>query len=118
MTETLPSSPTPKLEELRCDDCAFRAGTDASTCARTVLLANLCAESGEIFNCHRREGICAGWAAKINELGADWLKAQPAWKQTMRRGMIDLIHKSGTEAVDLNAEFDKLMDKAEEMAND
>jgi hypothetical protein len=101
------------LAELRCDDCAFRPGTDASRCERTVLLANLCAEAGEVFNCHRREGLCAGWAQKINELGPDWLRSQPPWKQTLRKELIELIHLSGTQPIDLNAEMDRILNVIE-----
>jgi hypothetical protein len=103
----------PTLEELRCDDCAFRSGTDASTCERTVLLAQLCVESLEKFNCHRREGLCAGWAQGVNALGSDWYKAQPEWKQTLRRELIELIHRSASEKIDLNVEMGKIFDRIE-----
>lgn len=101
----------PTLEELRCDDCAFRPGTEASKSERTVMLAQLCAEAGELFTCHRREGICAGYAAELNRLGAEWFAAQPEWKMALRRELIDLIHRAGDGELDLAAEMDKIMDR-------
>jgi hypothetical protein len=55
------------LRELRCDDCAFTAGTQANGSAVTRLKARLCVENALPFYCHKREGMCAGWAEGVNK---------------------------------------------------
>jgi hypothetical protein len=48
----------------RCATCAYRPGTEASKCERTLVKAKLCLISGELFLCHEdpaRIAICRGW---------------------------------------------------------
>lgn len=51
----------------RCHDCAFTIGTEASKGPHTAVVARLCAMTGERFDCHVREGACAGWAQEVAE---------------------------------------------------
>ncbi len=46
----------------RCHDCAFTHGTEASNSPHSVVVANMCAITGEVFHCHINETPCAGWA--------------------------------------------------------
>jgi hypothetical protein len=81
------------LKHLRCDDCAFTAGTDANKCDITKVQAKLCAESGEPFYCHINEGsLCAGYidaAIKLQEKG--FHDSEPEWRQQVRKGLLDVI---------------------------
>ncbi len=46
----------------RCHDCAFTHGTEASNSPQTLVVANMCALTGEIFECHVNKGSsCFGW---------------------------------------------------------
>ncbi len=47
----------------RCNDCAFTHGTEASNSPHTVVIANMCAITGEVFECHiDKNEPCTGWA--------------------------------------------------------
>ncbi len=47
----------------RCNDCAFTHGTNASNSPHTLVVANMCALTGEVFECHvSKESPCVGWA--------------------------------------------------------
>ncbi len=47
----------------RCLDCAFTHGTEASNSPQTLVVANMCALTGEIFQCHvNKDEPCQGWA--------------------------------------------------------
>lgn len=45
-------SPDPITLHEKCATCAFRPGTEASKSANTLLKAQLCALTGELFLCH------------------------------------------------------------------
>ncbi len=47
----------------RCHDCAFTHGTEASNSPQTLVVANMCALTGEVFECHiNKDEPCQGWA--------------------------------------------------------
>lgn len=47
----------------RCNDCAFTHGTEASNSPHTLVIANMCALTGEVFECHiNKDEPCRGWA--------------------------------------------------------
>lgn len=47
----------------RCHDCAFTHGTEASNSPHTLVVANMCAITGDVFECHiNKDEPCAGWA--------------------------------------------------------
>ena len=85
----------PELEDLRCDDCAFREGTQANSQQSTVMKAQLCAEIPEEFHCHRREGLCAGWAALANKLNREGYHAnQPDWQRKLKQELVEIINNA------------------------
>ena len=45
----------------RCKTCAYRLGTSPNGCVTTLMTALKCTMEGEPFNCHERDGECAGW---------------------------------------------------------
>ncbi len=50
-------------ERKRCNDCAFTHGTEASNSPHTLVVANMCALTGEVFECHiNKDEPCQGWA--------------------------------------------------------
>ena len=52
-----------RCHKSRCHDCAFTHGTEASNSPHTVVVANMCAITGEVFKCHVNEDEpCQGWA--------------------------------------------------------
>lgn len=65
----------------RCDDCAFTIGTEASKSPHTVVIARLCALTGERFDCHLRPGACAGWAQEVSERKAKSALTTPGTAQ-------------------------------------
>lgn len=102
----------PTLPDLRCEGCAFRAGTDANKCDATRLKAQLCAEIPEEFYCHMREGLCAGWALLVNRLNQEgYHAAQPEWKRHLKRTMVECLRRAEAgEEIDLAAEIMKAME--------
>lgn len=50
---------------MKCGDCAFIPGTEASNSPNTLVKAHLCALTGEPFDCHLVPGPCAGWAEAV-----------------------------------------------------
>ena len=64
---------------MRCNDCAFTHGTEASNSPHTVVVANMCAITGEVFECHVNVGLpCAGWSdARANRIISAY-KAAPS----------------------------------------
>lgn len=97
-----------KLSHLRCDDCAFTAGTNASKCEITRIQSRLCAESGEPFYCHvRTESLCAGYveaAIKLQEKG--FHESEPEWRQQVRKALLDVIAMTADGLID--SEHDNL----------
>lgn len=82
------------LDDLRCDDCAFREGTEANKSEWTKLKAQICAEIPCEFECHRRPGPCAGWAALCNKLNAEGYYAQqPPWRQHLKVAILEGMHR-------------------------
>jgi hypothetical protein len=81
------------LSHLRCHDCAFTAGTDASKSDITRMQARLCAESNEPFYCHVNEpSLCAGYieaAIKLREKG--FHANEPEWRQEVRKALLETI---------------------------
>lgn len=50
---------------IKCGDCAFIPGTQASNSPNTLVIAHLCALTGEPFNCHLLDKPCAGWVEAL-----------------------------------------------------
>lgn len=50
---------------MKCGDCAFIPGTEASNSPNTLVKAHLCALTGEPFDCHLVHGPCAGWVEAV-----------------------------------------------------
>ncbi len=50
---------------MKCGDCAFIPGTQASNSPNTLVIAHLCALTGEPFDCHLVPGPCAGWVEAV-----------------------------------------------------
>jgi TorA maturation chaperone TorD len=50
---------------VKCGDCAFIPGTEASNSPTTLVVAHLCALTGELFYCHLTGGPCAGWVEAV-----------------------------------------------------
>lgn len=84
------------LADLRCEDCAFRAGSNANKSLSTQLKAQLCAEIPEEFYCHLREKtLCAGWALLANRLNHEgYHAAQPEWKRHLKRVLLDALNRA------------------------
>lgn len=59
---------------MKCGDCAFIPGTDASNSPNTLVKAHLCALTGETFDCHLIGGPCAGWVEAVKARKASPLK--------------------------------------------
>lgn len=77
---------------LRCEDCAFTAGTDANKSDITRLKARLCVEAPEPFHCHLREGLCAGWAEAANvKEGQGFFGERQPWQADVTRRCLDVI---------------------------
>lgn len=49
-----------------CATCAFRPGTEAHRTVHTQMLARLCVEAIEPFQCHEKPQACRGWIAAVN----------------------------------------------------
>ena len=81
-----------QLRSLRCDDCAFSAGTEANSCSVTRLKAKLCVDAPVPFYCHRREGLCAGWAVAVTTKEASGFYEHLApWKPAVMNKCLDVI---------------------------
>lgn len=80
----------------RCNDCAFTHGTDASNSPHTVVIANMCAITGEPFWCHVKAQACAGWA----EARAERL-ASPNKPTGSSKASADMLCQLVTECVRL-----------------
>jgi hypothetical protein len=55
----------------RCEDCAFRKGTDPNGCVSTVMDALKCVMERTPFLCHHEDAAgnlppCAGWVAMVH----------------------------------------------------
>ena len=50
---------------IKCGDCAFIPGTQASNSPNTLVKAHLCALTGEPFDCHLVMGPCVGWVEAV-----------------------------------------------------
>ncbi len=59
---------------IKCGDCAFIPGTNASNSPNTLVVAHLCALTGEPFDCHLVPGPCAGWIEAVKARKASPLK--------------------------------------------
>lgn len=99
------------LADLRCDDCAFRPGTEANQSEWTKIKARLCAEIPAEFLCHRRPGLYAGWAALANELNAQGFHAgQTEWQRRLKESVLEIMHRiEDGEQIDLIDEIRKAM---------
>lgn len=54
------------IPDLRCQSCAFRAGTVPNGCGQTILDALECVENGPAFVCHQnQENLCHGYVAAV-----------------------------------------------------
>ncbi len=62
---------------MKCGDCAFIPGTEASNSPNTLVIAHLCALTGEPFECHLVPGPCAGWVEAVKTRKASPLKPNP-----------------------------------------
>lgn len=63
---------------MKCGDCAFILGTEASNSPNTLVVAHLCALTGEPFYCHLVEGqLCAGWVDAVKARKISPLKPSP-----------------------------------------
>lgn len=84
--------PDEQLRELRCDDCAFTAGTSANSCPATRLKTRLCVDAPVPFYCHKREGLCAGWVEAVNTKDGNgyYVRLAP-WKQEVMNACLDVI---------------------------
>lgn len=80
------------LRLLRCEDCAFTAGTRANESPDTKLKTYLCVQNAVPFYCHMHEGLCAGWAEAVNTLDANdhFVRLAP-WKRDVMNGCLDVI---------------------------
>jgi hypothetical protein len=110
MQSTDPKPDLPSLDDLRCDDCAFREGTEANKYEMTRLKAQLCAEIPEEFQCHRRDGLCAGWVALTNKLNAEGFHAhQQPWQRKLKETLLECIrrieHGENIDIIDEVREF-------------
>lgn len=58
----------PDPKETRCETCAFRAGTPANLSGTTTLhaMASVLGVDAQ-FDCHKRDGACAGYAQAVRE---------------------------------------------------
>ena len=84
--------PDNELQSLRCDDCAFTAGTNANKSENTRMKTYLCSQNAVPFYCHMREGLCAGWAEAVNTLDAagHFVRLAP-WKREVMDKCLDVI---------------------------
>lgn len=82
----------PTLKELRCDDCAFTPGTQANSCSSTRLKTKLCVDAAVPFYCHKRDGLCAGWAESVNTMDANghYVRLQP-WQKDVLENCLEVI---------------------------
>lgn len=83
------------LKSLRCDDCAFTPGTEANKSGNTQIKVYLCAQNAVPFYCHKREGLCAGWAEAVNVLDANdhFVRLAP-WKREVMDGCLEVIDRA------------------------
>ena len=70
----------------RCNDCAFTPGTEANGFEWTRIKAQLCAMTGDRFDCHVNPGQCQGW------LEAKQSDAVESWKADALRGLLEGMH--------------------------
>lgn len=100
----------------RCEDCAFSAGTRASSDELTRLKARLCVDTGEPFYCHEdviemvKNGTpysdtlricspnepsthCAGWQEAVSKRGEAGT-LETGWKRDVLVAMLDVIYES------------------------
>ena len=53
-----------------CHDCAFRKGSVANGTLHTRMLAQACVDGLVPFYCHINPGLCRGFVAAVNLVGA------------------------------------------------
>ena len=70
---------------VKCGDCAFIPGTEASNSPNTLVKAHLCALTGEPFDCHLTGGPCAGWVEAVKARKRSPLKPTETQKEIARR---------------------------------
>ena len=70
----------------RCRDCAFTPGTEANGFEWTRIKAQLCAMTGDRFDCHVDPGPCQGWLEAKNA------EAVESWKADALRGLLEGMH--------------------------
>lgn len=77
---------------IKCGDCAFIPGTNASNSPDTLVIAHLCALTGEPFDCHLVPGPCAGWVEAVKARKISPLKPT-AGQLSIANGSKELMHQ-------------------------
>lgn len=80
-----------------CATCALRPGTEAASYLPTQTHVKLCILSGEQFDCHEREGACAGWRRAVQQA-----KPQPEWKRELAGRLLEIWLECSQGIVDAN----------------
>ena len=88
---------------MKCGDCAFIPGTDASNSPNTLVKAHLCALTGETFDCHLTPGPCAGWVEvvklrRISPLKPSEVQKDIAAKSIELMGHMERLAKADQDA--------------------
>lgn len=84
---------------VKCGDCAFVPGTEASNSPNTLVVAHLCALTGEPFDCHLTGGPCVGWAETVRARRISPLKPNDTQKEIAKHS-IDLMNHMERLALD------------------
>jgi len=77
---------------MKCGDCAFLPGTNASNSPETLVVAHLCALTGEPFDCHLVPGPCAGWVEAVRARKRSPLKPS-ATQLSIANNSKELMHQ-------------------------
>jgi hypothetical protein len=94
---------------LRCDDCAFTAGTAASSHEPTRLKALLCVQGLEHFYCHVNKdedggrALCGGWLEAVHAVSArGGYRPEDQWRRDVLRGLNDVLMAAQNGLVNLD----------------
>lgn len=77
---------------MKCGDCAFIPGTEASNSPNTLVIAHLCTLTGEPFECHLVPGPCAGWVEAVRARKISLLKPTAMQLQIAQGGKELMFH--------------------------